>query len=441
MEIEISKDDSEYMYNIIQNIIEECGPRMPCSPQEAKGAQMVKKELEQTCDEVNVERFTCHPRAALGWIKIDVFFIILSFSCFFLIQLFLETFLTLILAVIILGLNVFAYLVAIKEFFNYQEFIDPLFKKKESQNVIGKIHSEGEIKNLILFTGHIDSALQFNLLKLGILYPIISLLGFGILFLWIFVSGIFSILTITTFIFSLPVIYEFFFRIAIWFLIIGGIPLVTLLFFVSPGEKANKVPGAVDNLSAIAVVLGIGRYLKENRDIIPKNTEIRLIGLGCEEAFLRGAFRYVEAHEEELKKYNAVCINLEMIQDSKRNIVLDYEPTTKTRHSEEVIQKAIKSAESVGLTLKTSAMGGNSRLEKLFGKMTGGTDAAAFSKSNIKAVTIMATDFLKSIEYYHTYRDTLDKIEKGSLENVLKICISYLKNESKSFLGDKIVSL
>jgi len=433
MEIEISKDDSEYMYDIIQNIIEECGPRMPCSPQEAKGAEIVKKELEQTCDEVNVERFTCHPRAALGWINIDVLLIILSFSCFFFIQLFLETLLTLILAIVILGLNVFAYLVAIKEFFSYQEFIDPLFKKKKSQNVIGKIHSEGEIKNLILFSSHIDSALQYNLLAyLKTLYPIISLLGFGILFLWIFISGIFSILAITTFIFSLPVIYEFFFRIAIWFLIIGGIPFVLLLFFVSPGEKANKVPGAVDNLSAVAVVLGIGRYLKENRDLIPKNTEIRLIGLGCEEAFLRGAFRYVEAHEEELKKYNAVCINLEMIQDPKRNIVINYEPTTKTRHSEEVIHKAIKSAELVGITLRPSSMGGNSRLEKLFSKMTGGTDATAFSKSNIKAITIMATNFLKSTQYYHTYRDTFDKIEKGALENVLKICIGYLKNESDS---------
>ncbi|KKL77838.1 hypothetical protein LCGC14_2030900, partial [marine sediment metagenome] len=296
-------------------------------------------------------------------------------------------------------------------------------------------------KNLILFTGHTDSALQFNLLKLGLLYPIISLLGFGILFSWIFISGIFSLITITTFIFNLPVIYEFFYIIAVWFLIIGGLPLVLLLFFVSPGEKANKVPGAVDNLSAVAVVLGIGRYLKENSGIIPENTEIRLIAFGCEEAFLRGAFRYVEAHKEELKKYNAVCINLEMIQDPKRSIVLDYEPTTKTRHSEEVIQKAIKSAESVGLTLKRSAMGGNSGIEKLVGKMTGGTDAAAFSKSNIKAITIMATNFLKLTQFYHTYRDTLDKIEKGALENVLKICISYLKNESKSFLGDKIVSL
>ena len=45
--IEISSEDSKYMYEIIQRIIEECGPRMPCSPQEAQGAEIIKEELER----------------------------------------------------------------------------------------------------------------------------------------------------------------------------------------------------------------------------------------------------------------------------------------------------------------------------------------------------------------------------------------------------------
>ncbi|MBY8985880.1 MAG: M28 family peptidase [Candidatus Lokiarchaeota archaeon] len=433
MNIEISDEDSEYMYHIIQEIIEECGPRMPCSPQEAKGAEIVRKELEKTCDEVNVEPFTCHPRAALGYIRLDIILVIMSFSLFFIIQLFLDTFMALIFAFIIFGLNFLAFLIIWYEFFNYKEFVDPLFKEKPSQNVIGKFRADSEVKNIIIFSGHIDSQYQFNLLtylKAG--YGIVTLLGLGILFLWIGVSLIFLLVTILAFIIQFPLIYDLFFNIVIWFLIIGGIPLIALLFFTSPGEKANKVPGAVDNLSAIAVVLGLGRYLKNHKDVIPKNTEVRLIAFGCEEAFLRGAFRYVAAHLDELKGVNTEVINLEMFQGSNEIFIWNYEPTTRTHHSEELIQKVLKTAEILNIKAKISPMGGEGVIGKLLGKTSGGTDAAAFSKSNIKACTITSTGLLKASEYWHTPRDTFDKIEKGALENALTFCEGYIVNKSET---------
>jgi hypothetical protein len=433
MNIEISDEDSNYMYSIIQKIIDECGPRMPCSPQEAKGAEIVKKELEKTCDEVDVEPFTCHPRAALGYIRLDIVLVSVSFSLFFIMQLFLDTLMALIFAFIIFGLNLLAFIIIWYEFFNYKEFIDPLFREKSSQNVIGKFKAESEVKNILIFSGHIDSQYQFNLLtylKAG--YGIVVLLGLGILFLWIGVSLIFLLVTVLAYFIQFPVIYGFFFNIVIWFLLIGGLPLISLLFFTSPGEKANKVPGAVDNLSAIAVVLGLGRYLKNNKNIIPKNTEVRLVAFGCEEAFLRGAFRYVTGHQDELKEVNTECINLEMLQDSNRVIIFNYEPTTRTYHSEDLIQKILKTAEGLNIKAKVSPMGGESLIGKLLGKTSGGTDATAFSKSNIKACTITSADLLKASLYWHTPRDTFDKIEKGALENILTLCEGYIINKSKT---------
>ena len=433
MKIKISDEDSDYMYNILQTIIDECGPRMPCSPQEAKGAEIVKNELEETCDIVDIEPFSCHPRAALGYIRLDVFLVILSFSAFFIIQLFLDTFISLILVFVVFGLNFLAFIIIWYEFFNYKEFIDPLFKKKPSQNVIGKIKADGEIKNVLIFSGHIDSQYQFNLLtylKAG--YGIVSLLGLGVLFIWIGVSIVFFFLTLLAFILQFSVIYDVFFIIVIWCLIIGGIPLIALLFFTSPGERANKVPGAVDNLSAIAVILGLGRYLKKNKEVIPKNTEVRLIAFGCEEAFLRGAFRYVAAHLDELKEFNTECINLEMIQDSNEIIIWNYEPTTRTHHSEELVQKILQTAELLNIKAKISPMGGEGIIGKLLGKTSGGTDATAFTKSNIKACTFTSTDFLKAAEYWHTPRDTFDKIKDGALENALKLCLGYIIKESIS---------
>ncbi len=420
------------MYDIIQQIIDKCGPRMPCSPQEAKGAEIIKEELEETCDEVTIEPFTCHPRAALGWIRIDLLMGLLSFSLFLLIQLFIDSYWVYILSILSTLLIFLALLIAWEEFFCYKEFIDPIFKKKDSQNVIGKIKPKGEIKKIIIFSGHHDSALQFNLLRyLKYGYAVIIFLGLGILFFWFFASVLFIILSIFTFLLDLTLIYQIFFNLVIWLLIIGAIPLLTLFFFVTPGKRANKVPGAVDNLSAIAVILGIGRYLKNYKEIILENTEIRIISFGSEEAFLRGAYRYVEAHLEELQKYDTECINLDAIQ-SKDNISFsDKEPTTRTIHSEEVVQKLIKAAKLVGVKAKIASLGGGSFLEKIVGLMGGGTDAAAFSKSNIKASTITGLSLLKMVHFYHQETDTPDKIEKGVLENTLKICVGYIINDKK----------
>ncbi|MFX1379086.1 MAG: M28 family metallopeptidase [Promethearchaeota archaeon] len=433
IELEITKKDSDYMYNIIQKIIDECGPRMPCSPQEAKSAEIIKSELEQTCDEVSIEPFTCHPRAALGWIKIAIILVLSSFCLFFLIQMFLYSNWVYIVSILAVTLVFLAVLIAWEEFFSYKEFIDPIFKKKESQNVIGKIKPEGETKKILIFSGHHDSALQFNLLRhLKYGYVLIIFIGLGIMFFWLLCSILFVILSIFAFSINLTLLYGIFFNIAIWLLIIGAIPIVALFFFVTPGEKANKVPGAVDNLSAVAIVLGLGRYIKNNKDLIPKNTEVRLISFGSEEAFLRGAFRYVEAHLEELKQFDAECINLDAIQSTDYLTFSDKEPTTRTIHSDIVVQKLINAADLVGVKVKIAGLGGGSFLENIVGLIGGGTDAAAFSKSNIKASTITGLNLLKMVQFYHQETDTPDKIEKGVLENTLKICIGYIFNESKN---------
>ena len=84
----------------------------------------------------------------------------------------------------------------------------------------------------------------------------------------------------------------------------------------------------------------------------------------------------------------------------------------------------------VNVKAKVAGLGGETFLEKLAGLMGGGTDAAAFSKSKIKASSITAMNLLKMMHFYHQETDTLDKIEKGVLEKALQICVGYIINES-----------
>ncbi|TFG21144.1 MAG: M28 family peptidase [Promethearchaeota archaeon] len=426
MEMEITEDNSRYMYDFIGKIIDECGPRMPCSIQEEKAAQIIKSEFEKTCDNSCIEDFTCHPRAFLGYIKIIVILNLISFIIFFLSFQQYSPLIIQVFTVVSFSLNLAAFLILWNEFFNYREFIDPLFKKKSSQNVIGTFKSKEKIEKVIIFSGHHDSALQFNLLKyFKVGYAILILLGLLVLILWIILSFIILLISIIGFAIS-----EIFYLISLILFIIAIPSFVGMLFFVSPGERANKVPGAVDNLSAVAILIGIGRYLKKNKEIIPPNTEVRLISFGCEEAGLRGAYRYVASHLEELQELNANCVNMDAIQSANNISIIEFEPSTRTRHSPEIVKKIESASNMVGVKINKSSLGGDKGFLKIFGQITGGTDATAFSKSRIPAANISAMDFGEMIHFYHQPNDTPDKIQEGSLESVLKICLGYVIQEN-----------
>jgi len=426
MNIIISEEDSNYMYDFVHKIIDEIGPRMSCSLQEAETAEIIKNELEKTCDDVSVEGFTCHPKAFLGWIKLDMVMLVISILLYFISQLFTEQIWLLVIAILSFILVFIPFLIMWEEFFNYREFIDPLFRKRSSQNVIGKFKPKGELKRIIIFSSHMDTAVEFKLMKL-LGWKFIPI-AFGVIFLmllWLILSFFHLTLIIIGFI-SLKTI---FLNIMIWAFIIGSPFIILLYFFVPRGDKGNVVPGAADNLSSCSVILGMGRYLKKNRIIIPPNTEIRLISFGCEEVGLRGAYRYVEAHQKELKKYDTLVVNMDGLEKPDHIYIIEFEPTTRTWHSEEVIQKLSEATETVNIKAKKM---GSGKLEKTLGRLTGGSDAAAFSKAGIKAGFINAADWKNRSSYYHQSGDTPDKIEKGTLEAVLKVIIAFLINESKS---------
>ncbi len=195
------------------------------------------------------------------------------------------------------------------------------------------------------------------------------------------------------------------------------------------GEKGNVVPGAVDNLSSCSVIVGLGRYIKEHKDLVPKNTEIRLISFGCEESGLRGSRRYCSTHIEELKAFDAIVVNMDGLETPDGFHVIEYEPTTRTRHSDEVIQKLQKAAQMVGIEAKRFGAG---RMEKTLGRLSGGSDAASFSKANIKAGFLNSADWKHRSSYYHQSTDIPDKIKPGTLENALKVCIAFLMMEAEN---------
>ncbi|GAB4322515.1 MAG: hypothetical protein Kow0069_27280 [Promethearchaeota archaeon] len=404
-------------WEFVKRVVDEVGPRVPCSPAEAEAAEVVRAEMEGICDEVAVEPFTCHPRAFLGWIRLDLGLVLLSFFLYYLAALLGARWLALVASVPALV----AVLVAWREFFCYDEFVDRLFRERSSQNVVGRIlpREGGPPRKLVIFAGHHDSALQFNLLRyLKAGYGVVSFLGLGVMFFWAGASLVASVGAqfagswLSGF---WPVARRTF-----WL----GLPLFVLLFFfVSSDEKANVVPGAVDNLSAVAVVLALGRCLRARPELVPPGVEVRLVSFGCEEAGLRGAYRYAAAHREELLALDAELYNMDGLQAASALRVLTYEPTTRTRHDRGLVEKALRAASRAGVE---AVAFGDGAMERVLGQISGGTDAAAFSKAGLRATSLTSMRIVDAVRYYHQPTDGPEQVDPRALEEALRVCLEVL---------------
>jgi len=489
-----SDENSDYMYNIIAGIINEIGPRPPCSENERKASKWIQKELEKFCENVVIEDFFCRPGAFLGFLKVVVLLTIIS-TIIFLFSSYNSIF-KMFFSAIPLGIMVFIFYIIYKSFLHYEEFLTPLFKKKRSQNVVGTIKPSGVVKKRIIFLGHIDSTL-FNVMhytKHGYGYYIVkgiaSLLFFLLIFSFQLINGIiqhnlevflivmnslviilpvflaifflviartekiffgvFKTMTISSALIILADVFYSFIIISIAFLfnqqstlidtalilLLINIPSCICMYFF---QSKNASPGAIDNLTAVAICNCIAKILHDWKiqeiPLFPKNTEINILICGSEEAGLKGSQAFAERHAEEYNKINTTCINFESINNSRNLNIYSKETTTGTILDEEINKDLLKISEDLKIKSQITVM-------PPYG---GGTDGAGLVRGGLRATTIegfIRDDYLFS---YHSKRDCLDLINKErrpgtdygtnwknrnvrcAMENALKIAIGYIK--------------
>jgi hypothetical protein len=415
----IEKADLEYAFNFIKRICADIGPGSPCSRQERARAVAVKAELGSVADEVYEEEFTCAPDAFLKWFEFAGVLAVIA-GIFF--QLGLLPLCPLGFTTAALGIAVFIFLIMIFEFFIGKEFIDGLYPKRRSENIIGILRppsrresapADRGPKRILIFGGHHDSALQFNYLKWfkggyfiaeGILILGLAVFTAGLLLRWL------------SLVFAWPMDWlASGFQWYIW------ISLPVTLFidftFTERGKGGGSVPGAIDNLSAVAILLMIGRVLARHPEWIPADTEIRLASFGCEEAGARGSRAYVRAHEAELKATDAVFINFESIHDPEIEIFTTDRNGT-IRNSPDVVAALDMAADAAGVPHRVSP----------FPFAGGGTDALSFREKGIRAGCLFGMKVpSQMVAFYHQPSDNYDKINPAALGNALRIALEFIR--------------
>lgn len=375
-------------HGLIARVLDEIGPRESCGEGERQLGRLLLERWRALGLDVRAERFRCHPRAFLGFIPVMAVLYLVAVASFW-----RWPWLCVIASATALSLTVF-------ELLRYQEFIDPLFASAEGENVLGVVAPAGELQRRVVVSAHLDAAYEFNLwftfrqlavpiMAVGMSAPAVSLAAGTLRALG---GGGFESLGWVCFALS---------------------PVVGLhLFF----HTFAVVPGAMDDLAGISVLDGVARALAEAQGEGARlgSTEVVLLATSAEEAGLRGAKRFVDAHRAELHATPTFGLFVDGVYDERYLTVIDREITSGVRNDPRLVALALSAAEGRNRKMLRAAI------------PLGHSDAAPFTLAGIPSVTLLCHDTSRLAPNYHTRRDTLDKVRPESIETMLQLVLDLL---------------
>lgn len=412
----VSNDDAHYAFEIVRTVCAEVGPGLPGTSQERERAAIIKRELEAHLGTENVvaEEFTAAPWAFLSAYPLSALFMLIAALLNFSMGRFagVSPWLT---AVAALAFSVVSPLPFIFEFIFGFEWLDPLFKKQQSVNVIGTLRRPAatDVKRLLILSGHHDSAPENTWLRFAgygfFLLTATWLLGFVVVLAMSIVqlAGVIASKADVVRVGTLG-----------WALLAYPIaPAIVFGMFFNRGRKyGGTVPGAADNLSACALAVALCRFLVRNPSHIPADTEIRFVSFGSEEAGRRGSLRYVERHLDELRRLDARMLNIETVAHPEI-IIFTSDLNGTVKNSPEMVSSVVAAAERAGVPYRLNAA-----------TLGVANDSGSFSRTGLKAATLFPFKIPQQmVAFYHQKWDGPEVLTMEPLLNVLKLTFEWVR--------------
>jgi len=292
-------------------------------------------------------------------------------------------------------------------FVTYHDWLDRLYPKAVSHNVIGSIEPKGTVKRTIVFSGHMDTTKEFQwwykLRHPGMVLSVFSglLLVFWPLYLLVFtlVGGIGML------------------KWGWWFFAITS-PATLTMYFI---HGRDYIMGAQDNLSGITLAMALGEHfsLPENR---LQNTRIKVASFGSEEPGLLGAKAYCETYYDELVMENAVNINMDGIKDADQLHIITREMMVLVKYTKGLVNELKTAFENEEVPYRAVPL------------TVGATDSAAFIRRGLPAVAIVGQSLTKLDPTYHTRLDIPECVDEAALEEVKRALVRFVIDSDHKFL-------
>lgn len=393
------RECSNFTVREIKKICKEIGPRPSGEENEQKAQDYVENLMGGIADDVKRESFDVHPKAFMSWVLIDGIEMLVASVLMILAHLNVFPSASDLFKGAAFGLSVIAILLLLGEFLFYKEFIDFLFPKRTSSNVIAVRKAAGETKRRIIFAGHIDSAYEWRFTHLGggKLLVTMIILGIGSLVLTLIMS-----------------VVSLFLDEGIPAIVMTVIQAVTIPIFIAVLFFVNWklcVTGANDNLTGVMASMAVIKYLKDN-NIRFENTEVVAVSTGCEECGLRGAKAFAKAHAKEYAEdgTETVFMAVDTLHDYDYLGIYNKDMSGLVKLDAQASKMAQKATEICGLDIPFATVS------------FGSSDAAAGQQGGIKSVALAAMDPTPA-RYYHTREDTANILDMKTIETGLKIML------------------
>lgn len=373
---------AQYMVDEITYICKNLGKRDPGSEGEKKACEYMAKVLKEDCgcERADVESFEENPGSFYGWLYFTLTFALAAFVCLFFFPL-----ASVILVVIGLAL-------ALLQFGLYKKTVDKIFPQKTGHNVTAIKKCSGETKRRLIFNGHPDAAWEWpvNYALGGVGFEAHAIIGF---------LGAFYYLALAL----IQIIKNGFSGISheglLFKLALGGlafVPFLIGLYFMVNYRRV--VDGANDNLSGCYMGIALLKALKDE-GIELENTELGVVLTGSEEAGLRGAKAWCEAHKGEFDDVPTFIFSYDTIHDPKYLLVNYRDLNATVKADKDVSDLFLESAKELGITVNKG----------MVPPLGGATDSAAFAQAGFRATGVTGLNH-KLESYYHTRKDSYDNM-------------------------------
>jgi hypothetical protein len=173
-------------------------------------------------------------------------------------------------------------------------------------------------------------------------------------------------------------------------------------------ERGRVVPGANDNLSAVAVIIALAEALRE-RPI--KGLRIVLASVGAEEVLQGGIYAFCERHLDPLDRHKTWFLNVDTVGSPELVLLEGEGPVVMEDYFDKTFRQLIaRVAEREGIPLRRGMRSRNS------------TDAVVPSRRRVPTACLVSLNEYKALDNYHLPSDTPEKIKYPTVACAADLC-------------------
>ena len=400
---------AQYMCDEIKHICNDMPKRDPGSIGEKMACEYMADVLKNDCgcERADVESFKENPNAFFGWIYFTITLVLSGMVLFF--------FMPIVGAV----LTALGFVILFAQFGLYKKVVDKFFPEKTGHSVTAIKKCTGEVKGRVFFNGHPDAVWNWPVNnkfggKAHVAHLVTSVVsGLVVLALNIAAAVKTGCRPVTDY--TLAGYTALYTPVLFWMgiAILVMVPCLVGMYFM--WDENTITDGANDNLTGCYMGIAILKAMKD-RGIELEHTEVGIIISGSEEAGLRGAMAWCDAHKGEFDDVPTWIYSYDTIHESRflGGPYRDLNGTVKS--DKEVSDSFMTAAQQLGIKCTKTWV-------PPFG---GATDNAAFNKAGFRSTGITALDHNLQ-DYYHTMRDTADNLNPECLADCYAISVRCLE--------------